>query len=155
MDEYREGWEQPLLDEYREGWEQSLLDEYSKGWEQSLLDEYFVQSRMNGDSMREYLRIIEGANAYELISTHYMSNEFFDYETMLFISEFIDDEYKFVANFVIPERRENASGGLMLMDIDFDGVKDILVWLGHEGNQGVIRYSAFLNRRDAVCRIKF
>ena len=128
---------------------------YSDDWEQSLLDEYFVRDRMNGDSIREYLRVIEGTSAYELISTHYMSNEFFDYETMLFISELIDDEYKFVASFAISERRENASGGLILMDIDFDGVKDILVWLGHEGNQGVIRYSAFLNRGDTFVESNF
>lgn len=128
---------------------------YGEGWEQSLLGEYFVQSRMKGDSIREYLRVIEGTNAYELISTHYMSDEFFDYETMLFVSEFINGEYKCVNSFIIPERRENANGGLILMDVDFDGIKDVLVWLGHEGNQGVIRYSAFLHRGDSFIESNF
>lgn len=128
---------------------------HSEGLEESLLGECFIQSRMNGDSVREYLRTIEGTNAYELISTHYMSDEFFDYETMLFISEFIDGEYKYVNSFIIPERRANANGGLILMDVDFDGIKDVLVWLGHEGNQGVIRYSAFLHRGDTFIESNF
>ena len=126
-----------------------------ESFKQTLLDEDFVRSQMNGDSIREYLRLIDGIHAYEMISTYYMSREFFDYETMLFISELIDDEYKFVASFVIPDRRENASGGLVLMDIDFDDVKDILVWLGRDGNHGVIYYSAFLHRGDTFIESDF
>jgi len=130
---------------------------YGGDWEQALLGADFVRSQMVGNDIREYVRIIENNRAYELFTLFDQENrEFADFhETRLFISDIVDGEYRYLISFDIPNRRANAYGGLVFTDVDFDGVNDVLVWLGHEGNQGVITYSAFLNRGDTYIVTNF
>lgn len=43
-----------------------------------------------------------------------------------------------------------ASDLVLETDVDFDGKNDILLWLGHFGNQGLIRYACYLSRDEGV-----
>ena len=126
-------------------------------WERALLDADFVRNKMVGNDIREYVRIIENNRAYELFTlTDSENREFADFhETRLFISNIIDGEYDYLVSFNITGRRANAHAGLVLVDVDFDGANDVLVWLGHEGNQGVISYAAFLSRGDSYIESNF
>ena len=56
---------------------------------------------------------------------------------------------------VYSDIHENAARTIILLDVDFDGVADILVFRGHEGNQGVVTYSAFLKRGDTYIQTNF
>ena len=126
-------------------------------WEQALLGADFVLSHMEGDTIKEYIRVVENDRVYELFTLFDNNDRKFSefHETRLFISDIIDGEYLYLVSFEIPERRANASGGLILLDIDFDGINDVLVWLGHEGNQGIITYAAFLSRSYTYIETNF
>ena len=100
----------------------------------------------------EYVYITNENRLYELFSILYC-DDFFD--AWLVISEYRDSENHMINYFNIQYRRRNAYAGLFLVDVDFDGVKDILVWLGREGNQGVTRYLAFLNRGEVYIDSQF
>jgi len=83
---------------------------YPCGWQQALLGADFVQSRMSGDTLREYVLLIENGRAYELFSTY----EPFDYhapgyETWLFISEYRDGVYEYLNSFKVFIRQGNAT----------------------------------------------
>ena len=100
----------------------------------------------------EYVYLVNERKLYELFSVLHC-DDFFD--SWLVISEYRDAETHIVNYFNIQDRRRNAYAGLFLVDVDFDGVKDILVWLGREGNQGLSRYAAFLNRGEIYKDIQF
>jgi len=55
-------------------------------------------------------------------------------------------QYDISANEVSPTIHENIAAGVVLLDVDFDGVTDVLLFRGHQGNQGVVTYFAFLKR---------
>ena len=44
--------------------------------------------------------------------------------------------------------RATISNLVLEKDVNFDGKNDILLWLGHFGNQGLIRYACYLNIDD-------
>lgn len=43
-----------------------------------------------------------------------------------------------------------ASDLVLEADVNFDGNNDVLLWLGHFGNQGLIRYVCYLNTDDGL-----
>ena len=135
------------------------LSAFNTCWENALLDANFVKSLMDGNTIYEYIRVVENNRAYELFTLfNYDDVDIYaDFlETRLFISEIVDGKYQYVISFDIPERRTNARGGLILVDIDFDGANDVLVFHGHEGNnQGTVRYTAFLNRGNTYIETNF
>jgi len=117
----------------------------------------FVLSRMAGSDIREYVRVVANNRAYELFVLCAQYDDYYVdfHESKLVISDIIDGEYHYLVSFAIPERRANATGGLILVDVDFDGVKDVLVWLGREGNQGFVTYAAFLSRGHTYIETNF
>ena len=126
-------------------------------WEQALLGADFVRSRMIGGTLRDYTRIIENGRAYELFSTHHTCNgSDIGEETWLFISELSSNgEYRYLSSFEITGRRCGIVGGLYLTDINFDGVNDVLVWLGRFGAQYATLYAAFLSYGDSYIATSF
>lgn len=113
----------------------------------SVLGRDFIESQMVG-RIREYIRVIIGERVYELIVTDYISiTDSFGYiphEARLFVSEKRDGEYYLLDILDIPGRFGNASGGLILMDVNFDGHRDILVLRGHSGTQGSVSFTCFI-----------
>ena len=125
-------------------------------WEQALLGAGFVRSRMVGDTLREYVQVVENGRAYELFVTHKIEDDvFYTLEAWLFISSINNGEYRYLDSFKIHNRQANAKGGLILLDIDFDGANDVLVWTGNWGTQGLVTYEAFLNRGDSYIATNF
>ena len=142
--------------EYGGVFDKSIILCINGKWGQALIGADFVQNRFVGDTLREYVRLVNNGRAYELFSTF----EPFDshapgYETWLFISEYIDGTYFYIDSFKISMRQGNAVQGVVLADVDFDGTYDVLVWLGHFGAQGLLRYEAFLSRGDSYVRSNF
>jgi len=123
-----------------------LSDSYNLA-DASVLGRAFVESRLSGHII-EYVRVAEGQFVYELIVTDtnpVPGHEFLNCrETRLFISEMRNDEYHFLDGFEVPGRTQNATGGLILVDVDFDGHRDILVLLGSFGNQAAAMYACFI-----------
>lgn|GEM_PF-6579158 len=130
------------------------------GEETPLLGYNFVMDEMQGDRIRQYHRIIHGDRAYELISTNYRTEEYTNggiYETWVFVSELKDGTHQYLDSFEVPLRAGRVVGGFVLLDIDFDGVKDVLVWQGpneyHFGIQAADSYAAFLRRGDTYIEV--
>ena len=71
------------------------------------------------------------------------------YEAKVFISERRMDEYHLLCSFDVQGCGENAAGGLILTDVNFDGINDILVCQGHFGAQGMVRYACYLGSNGA------
>ena len=119
--------------------------------EASVLGQEFIESLMTGH-IKEYIKVADGDRVYELIVTDYEINdgsEFdFWYEAKVFVSEKREDEYYFLYSYEVTGRIGNASGGLILKDINFDGQKDILVSLGHFGNQAFVKFTCFLKKNE-------
>jgi len=135
---------------------QAIILHYKAGWEQALLGADFVRRHMLGNTLREYVRVIDDGKAYELFSTYAVNSDYwYDYETMLFISEVSNGSYQYIDSFEITMRLGSAIKGITLIDIDFDGIKDVLVWLGSFGNQGAMVYDAFLNRENSYIETNF
>jgi hypothetical protein len=117
--------------------------------EASVFGKEFIESQFAGH-VREYVRVVSGNRAYELICTDRNIGQFGEfaaqYEAKLFVSGSIDDEYPPPERLDVPNRAGNASGGLLVADVDFDGQNDILVLAGRFGTQGAAGYNCFLAR---------
>ena len=130
--------------------ERAYLSDDNNLAEASVLGRDFIEDRVTGHVM-EYVKVVDGSHVYELIVTDYEHTEDIWYEwneARIFISERRNDEYFFVDCFDVPGRipgRCYAHGGLILIDVNFDGQKDILVLQGHFGTQAAVRYACFLN----------
>jgi len=99
----------------------------------------------------EYVKVVDGSHVYELIVTDYKNtddiwNEW--NEAIVFISEKSNDDYYIVEFFDVSGRIPGscyAHGGLILIDVNFDEQKDILVFQGLFGNQAAAEYACFLS----------
>jgi hypothetical protein len=116
--------------------------------EASVLGRDFIESQVTG-CVREYVRVIYDERVYELIVTDYIAESGGGYwddwlEAKVFVSEKRGDEFELLHTLDIPGRIGNASGGLIIADVNFDGRWDILVKQGHFGNQGFVAFSAFI-----------
>ena len=121
-------------------------------WElHTLLDIDFVRSRFAGDTLREYMRVVNNSRAYELFSSFELFGYVDGFETWLFISENINGTYRYIDSFNV-YFRESVRRGVFLADVDFDGVDDVLVRLDSQGNHGAVSYYAFLNRGAHMCK---
>ena len=129
--------------------EEALLSGESNLAEASVLGRNFIESRMMG-SIMEYVKVADGERVYELIVSNYeMTDDPYDWffwwhEAKVFVSEKRNGEYHFLFYLEVTGRIGNVSGGLILTDVNFDGHKDILVSLGHFGNQALVRFACFL-----------
>jgi len=126
--------------------EKTSLSEANNLAEASVLGRGFIESHIAGRP-REYVRVADGEHVFELFVSECCSgpDDAYDefYETKLFVSEKRDNGYRCSSSFVVPGRY-NASGGLILTDVNFDGQKDILVLLGCFGNQAAAKYACYL-----------
>jgi|GEM_PF-1200427 len=115
----------------------------------SVLGREFIESRLSG-RIREYVRVVYGGRVYELIVSDYVFNgdslRYWDlyHEAKIFVSEKRSGEFEPLHILDIHGRIGNATGGLIIADINFDGRRDILVKQGHFGNQGLVNFSAFI-----------
>ena len=128
----------------------AYLSENNNLGELSVLGKDYVESQVKGH-IKEYIRVVDGDRIFELVCTDYTYDDEFDvfyeaYETSVFVSAHEDNSYRLLDSLDVPGRTGNASGGLILTDVNFDGVNDILVNEGHFGSQGLIRYTCYLNR---------
>ena len=103
--------------------------------------------------IKEYVRVVDGERIYELIVTDHEQPDPNDiwannFETMVFISEKRNNTYYLLDCLSIPGLMGTISGGLILVDVNFDGSKDILVSLGHFGAQGLVRFACYLSSND-------
>ena len=125
------------------------------------LGEEFLLSRLVGSEIRQhYITISDDNRVYEFVSTHETSDDswWWFYEAWVFVSvpEYpANGTYRYLYSFEINERLGNASGGVVLADINFDGTKDVLVMQGMHGNQGFSTYEAFLRHGDKYIRVAF
>jgi len=115
--------------------------------EASVLGRDFIESHMSG-RIREYVRVVVDERVYELIVSDYTN---FDYdfwvdmhEVKVFVSQKSEDGYYLIQVLDVPGRIGNASGGLIIADVNFDGQRDILVSQGHFGNQGLVTFACFI-----------
>lgn len=125
-----------------------LSDEYNLA-EASVLGKKFIGDQVTGH-VKEYVKVADGERVYELIVTDFEqadNDEIWDswYEAKILISEKRNGEYYFLNSLDVPGRIGNVSGGLILADANFDGLKDILISQGHFGAQGLVTYACFLN----------
>lgn len=130
--------------------EEGYLSDQNNLDEASVLGNEFVRDSLVGN-IKEYLRVTDADIVYELFCTDFDNNvnEYDEcYETRLFISEQDGDAFRLIECLEVPGRIANASGGLLLADVDYDGQKDILIKRGHFGNQGLVTYTCFLKRGD-------
>jgi len=113
-----------------------------------------VTEALRGDT-REYLRVVDGEQAFELLCTASIdpADEFFPFTveaTRVFVSAQTPDGYTLRHTLDVPNRTTTASGGLLIADVDFDGAPDILVLDGGLGGmQVLLQYSCFLYRNGA------
>ena len=123
-------------------------------WSQALLGEEFVRSRMTGDTLKDYVRVVEGSRAYELFVTTHASNNCWEcFETWVFVSQLENGVYHYIDSFEIEGMIRNFRGdGFIIIDVDFDGVNDVLVWL-YQGRNSMI--TAFVNRGDSYVKTNF
>jgi hypothetical protein len=96
----------------------------------------------------QYERIEYGDKIFELLVTdHVNHNEFDDYvEAAVFILEKCGEGYTLAQILDITDRIPNADEGFHLLDVNFDGHKDILVLNGYSGVRGFTYYTCFLER---------
>lgn len=133
--------------------EEAYSSESNNLLEITLLGEEFWQNRLKGN-IKEYIRATESGWVYELLCTDYdnnldtMSPLEVGYEAKLLILEKDGEAYHILDLLDVPGRIGNASGGLILADVDFDGEDDILVKRGHLGNQGFVTYTCFLKQKN-------
>jgi hypothetical protein len=116
--------------------------------ELSVLGADFIRANVTGN-IAEYVRVIDGDRAFELVGTRSETVDEYDErlpETRVFVSELREGEYACVQTLDVTDRIGNASGGLVIADADFDGVRDVLVLNGSYGAQGLTIYTCFLNR---------
>ena len=131
--------------------EDAYLSDDNNLAEASVLGKDFIESHMNGH-IKEYVKVTDGERVYELIvSDNVLQNPdvFYEgYEAKVFLSEIRNDAYYFLNSYPVQGRIGNASGGLILTDINFDGHKDILVSQGHFGAQGSVTFACYLGSDD-------
>ena len=115
----------------------------------SVLTANTVKKEIRG-TIKNYVRLTNESRVYEMLCTDYIieTDEFYHhYETKVLISEIVDDEFCLGAMLDVKERTENDSAGdSCLVDVDFDGNKDILVLNGNYGTQGLAHFTCFLRR---------
>ena len=113
----------------------------------SVLGRDFMESQMAG-RIREYVRVVIEERTYELVVTDYIqfTDDFWEesHEAKVFISEYRGGGHYLLGILDVPGRISNASGGLILTDVNFDGHRDILVMQGHFGNQGYVTFACFI-----------
>jgi hypothetical protein len=143
--------------------ENSQAETLFETW-QALLGADFVRSRMAGDSLRAYTRLVYGDMAYELFSTnhrHMLVDEVHnvqDYETWVFVSRFENGEYRLADYFEVPVGGWGPVIGseIILADIDFDGELDILIFAERQfGWFPTPVYYAFLYRNGRYVNANF
>jgi len=130
--------------------EAAVLSDENNLAEASVLGREFIENQMTG-SIREYVKVADGERVYELIvSNHEMYGGPYDLfswwhdEAKVFVSEKRNGEYYFLFYHEVTGLVDMFSRGLILIDVNFDGQKDILVSLGHFGIQGLERFACFL-----------
>jgi preprotein translocase subunit SecE len=126
--------------------EEAYLSETNNLIALSLLGIDFMQDQLIGN-IREYIRVIENGRAYELFITDFLYEGTYPYvmyfESRLIVSVPENGEFHYLYCFEVPGRTQNASGGLIIADVNFDGRNDILIKQGHFGNQGFVLYTCF------------
>jgi hypothetical protein len=65
-------------------------------------------------------------------------------EARVFVSQIENGLPRHMDTLEIPERIGNASAGLIIADINFDGIDDVVVLHGGFGNRGIAEYSGFV-----------
>jgi len=128
-------------------------------WEvEPLLGRDFVVSRTKRPDLFEYILVTHEDMAYELIGVWYhrdRPNQTLAFTNWVFVSRLVDGEYQYLDSFEVPRRSSHIRGGFGVADIDFDGVKDILVNEGGwEGFRGLHTFRAFLNRGDVFVELE-
>lgn len=118
--------------------------------EACVLGKEFMAQQVKGN-IKGYMRMVKNDLIYELVCTDRVlagdSEDFNEYlETKVFISELTGGIPQLKEVIDVEKRIGNASGGLHVVDVDFDGNDDILVENGHYGAQYATAYSCFLSR---------
>ena len=136
------------------------------------IGETLVISPLHRIPTPEIIRKIIGEDAeidrYHELRINDMAYSLFvtDYEKITLIisrlSNEVDGTYEYVQSFGDIGFRMFGDGfgetdihRIILTDIDFDGVQDVLIFLGNFGNQGAAFYSGFLRRGDSYIRSNF
>ncbi len=94
-----------------------------------------------------YTKYLEGNMMYELYVSNKIdeANEFYNnLDSKLFISKVEKGNKELLQIIDDVFRINNATGGLFLEDVNFDGKKDILIKTGHHGNQWYVTYNCYL-----------
>ncbi len=118
----------------------------------SIADEPFLRNYLKGN-IQKIVTVNDNGTMYELISTdYYTDGERWEMqERFVFLYEndsFIFKEALDASSEIDSEPRNN----LQLIDINFDGILDILVDNGHFGAEGAVAYTCFINNKDSYIK---
>lgn len=89
---------------------------------------------------------------FELLATDFWNEETEEnfwggWECKVLVSRETDQGLRHVQTLEVQGRpNADADRSLVFADVDFDGRPDLLVWLGHFGAQGLVRYECYLQR---------
>lgn len=119
----------------------------------SVLGKEVIDKNITGIPLK-FIRLSTEDGCYELVATDQVEGEiFFEQERKVFISG--SDGKEMVCHAVLDAT--NGVGGyaknrIQLIDVNFDGNRDILIDNGHFGNQGLVTYTCFLNQNGSYER---
>jgi hypothetical protein len=125
--------------------EEAYLPDGGNLSEASVLGGEFINIEGN---IKEYVKVADGEQTYELFVTDRQRTKAegeYDatYAAKVFVSEKKDADWQLAKSIDVPGRIDNASGGLILADVNFDGSKDVLVALGKFGTQAMVAFLLF------------
>lgn len=112
----------------------------------SALGEFFIKEKVK-KKIRKFVCVKEAGRVFELVSYENTPPQYsyVNMKRMVFVSEKNKGtvECKSILK-CINETRGFMSNRLFLVDVDFDGKKDVLVDDGHFGAQGLVEFSCFI-----------
>ncbi len=120
----------------------------------SVLGENFIKKNIKGH-INKYVKVVEDNHIFELIGSDYTYDNKDSklpsniYERKVFVSDISKGRpiYNTTLNASV-DLGDCASNRLCITDVNFDGIKDILVNNGHYGTQGLVTYTCFLNHNN-------
>ncbi|WP_349948735.1 hypothetical protein ABFV83_10065 [Lacrimispora sp. BS-2] len=118
----------------------------------SINHETLLNKHLEGN-IQKIVRLNDNGNIYELISTdHYTEGELWEkQERFVFVYENGSQNLKTILD-AGSEIGSYTRNSLQLIDINFDGIPDILIDNGHFGTQGAVTYTCFFNNKDNYIR---